>query len=252
MKGRSGKTRSQQNNSQHGKVTPLVPQEQTSPKEPASQPGSNKFQSQVDEIKETQKNAPPNIIVNVPNEGNTKALETAKKANSLTAIGICLNTLLFAITLITFCQTKRSVDISENAMNYTRRNDGINQKRSDIQNEPFLQLKNPNIEYPEDGRRVVIMFQLINLKETPVKVQYQKNQSFVEKEEPSEELRKKILPDSSNLNIYIIKGAEPELMQHTIHLANLSTSELDRLDDTYVYFYNEIFYQDITTGKNRL
>jgi hypothetical protein len=67
-------------------------------------------------------NNPIHVTVNVPNEKNKEA----KTANKIAIIGLAINILLFTITLFTFKETKRSVDISEKALSDSRIKDSIN------------------------------------------------------------------------------------------------------------------------------
>lgn len=185
------------------------------------------------------------IVINVPSEKNEEMLNEAKRANRFTRIGIFINTALFIITLLTFYQTKRSVDYTEATIKSSKWKDSVSLNLARIETRPVVQIS--GIEFSKDNK--MLEYQIINIGRLPAKILTGRTNlimtNSVYKKEEIEKMktREEVSYNSAVFGIAIMKLSYGEIVIPDTLLALFKKGGL------FFYFFGEFTYQSYVTNE---
>jgi hypothetical protein len=149
------------------------------------------------------------LSMNVQSKEDPAVIKIAKRANRIAFFNIIISTLIILVTTYTFFQTKKSVEISMEGLEY-----------SEIQfqklNKPFLQIAKISTKDIIEGEPATISYEVHNIGNFPVKLISSKIQNHLSFTKP----KWKVIDDFDNkeepVNIYVSNGSPGYFLNKTI------------------------------------
>jgi len=206
----------------------------------------------------------PAPIVNIPPNDPTEA----KTANRITFWGLLVNILLFLITLYTFYQTKRSVDLAAKQFDYTQekdKDDAVTNKTKDIiaaekeKNRLAVIDKQRQEDFDNNKKslelsRKAVETQLSSFKETQKEFEFQNNRTLAA-------FNAKMAADSNKLIVALIKikALDAKIYYDTkktlpyfayeawspdsaiTHMEKINNIIENNFDNDFLYYHNSMF-----------
>lgn len=227
------------------------PQKRVQPNSPSANPQSDdSIKNDKASTYHPQHHSPQNSDVN-PLIVKINKGKGIPRAEIISIVGIIISASLFFMTLRTFRQTKRSVDIADSTFKANKEKDAAIAIQFEKTHQPFLQATNFYLEPIPLDKEPTISFFITNITEIPIKILSYNTVVYIDSGAPTLDRMKSLLTHEIEDQNYVTKDAP------VVYKFNLSLDSFRRtlpeviMGINHVYIVRRFRYINLVTDKRR-